>query len=189
MKCPEFQILLDLLENRVESSQTRKIQTHVTECENCSEKLEWARESQEAMKNMRLVDAPDYVIQKAISIFSKKPAKFSEWILAKLSFDSWITPKLAGVRSEDAGPRQRIYQTESCKIILMTEPDRWIGQIVPTQPGVEIAGCLVELTSKHKVVKSTVTNQNGEFMLAGKPSKNAELKIHGPEAILVRDLK
>jgi hypothetical protein len=34
-----------------------------------------------------------------------------------------------------------------------------------------------------------VTNQNGEFMLPGKPSKNAELKIHGPEAILVRDLK
>ncbi|MCI0447878.1 hypothetical protein L0152_32265, partial [bacterium] len=69
------------------------------------------------------------------------------------------------------------------------EPDRWIGQIVPTQPGIETSGCLVELTSKHKVLKSTVTNQNGEFMFPVRPTKNAELKIHGPEAILVRDFK
>ncbi|HEY7160775.1 MAG TPA: hypothetical protein VH815_05920 [Acidobacteriota bacterium] len=142
-----------------------------------------------AMKGMSLVDAPDYVVQRAIALFPKKATKFSDWVLAKLSFDSLVTPQLAGVRAEEAGPRQRIYQTDSFKIILMTESDRWIGQIVPTQPGVETAGCLVELTSKHKVLKSTVTNQNGEFMLSGKPSKNAELKIHGPEAILVRDIK
>jgi hypothetical protein len=189
MKCPEFQIILDMIENRLDRTQNKKTQTHISECKDCSEKLQWAQESLDAMKSMALVDAPDYVIQKAISIFPKKAAKFSDWVLAKLSFDSWLTPQMAGVRAEEAGPRQRIYQTDSCKIILMTEPYRWIGQLVPTQPGVETAGCLVELTSKHKVLKSTVTNQNGEFMLTGKPSKNAELKIHGPEAILVRDLK
>jgi hypothetical protein len=189
MKCPEFQIILDLIESRLDRSQNQKIQTHINECNHCSEKLNWAKESLAAMRDTALVDAPDYVIQRAIALFPKKAAKFSDWVLAKLSFDSWVTPQLAGVRAEDAGPRQRIYQTDSCKIILMTEPDRWIGQIVPIQPGVETAGCLVELTSKHKVLKSTVTNQNGEFMLPGKPSKNAELKIHGPEAILVRDLK
>jgi hypothetical protein len=190
MKCPEFQILLDLIESRLDRTQTKKMETHVSECNNCSDKLKWARESLSAMKNMSLVDAPDHVIQKAISLFPKKAASFSDWILAKLSFDSRLTPQLAGVRAEDAGPRQRIYQTDTCKIILMTEADRWIGQIVPTQPGVDAAGCLIELTSKqHKVLETTVTNQNGEFMLAVKPSKNVELKIHGPEAILVRDLK
>ena len=189
MKCPEFQIILDLMESRLDKKESQKIETHVSECKNCADKLKWAKESLAAMKSMAIVDAPDYVIQNAISIFPKKAVKFSDWVLAKLSFDSWVTPQLAGVRAEDAGPRQRIYQTETCKIILMTEPDRWIGQIVPTQPGIETAGCLVELTSKHKVLKSTVTNQNGEFMLLVKPTKNAELKIHGPEAILIRDFK
>src|SRR5262245_1554363 len=145
MKCPEFQIIVDLIENRLDRTQTQKTQTHISGCKNCGEKLKWARESLAAMKGMALVDAPDYVIQRAISIFPKKAAKFSDWVLAKLSFDSWVTPQLAGVRAEEAGPRQRIYQTDSCKIILMTEPDRWIGQLVPTQPGVDTAGCLVEL--------------------------------------------
>lgn len=189
MKCPEFQIILDLIDGRLDRTQNRKIETHVNECSNCAEKLKWAKASLGAMKNSALVDAPDYVIQRGISIFPKKTAKFSDWVLAKLSFDSWVTPQLAGVRGEDSATRQRIYQTDTCKIILMNEPDRWIGQIVPTQPGIETAGCLVELTTKHKVLKSTITNKNGEFILAVKPTKNAEIKIHGPEAIVVRDLK
>ncbi|MCI0413217.1 hypothetical protein L0222_10515, partial [bacterium] len=187
MKCPKFNILLDLIENRLDRVQARKIETHVNQCNACGNKIEWARGSLTAMRNASLVDAPDYVIQKAISLFPKKKAGFADWVLAKLDFDSWLTPQMAGIRSESAGPRQRIYQTDSYKIILMSEPDRWIGQIVPAQPGVETAGCLVELTSKQKVLVSTVTNQNGEFMLTSPRKKNIELRIHGPEAVLVRD--
>jgi hypothetical protein len=71
----------------------------------------------------------------------------------------------------------------------MNEPGRWIGQIVSEKPGVETAGCLVELSSGKKQLGSTVTNQNGEFMFTANRGKNLQLKIHGqPETVLISNL-
>ena len=123
------------------------------------------------MKNSTLIEAPEYVIQKAISIFPEQKMKLVDWVTAKLNFDSWLTPEMAGVRSEEVGPRQRIYNTDSYKIVLMNEPGRWIGQIVSGREGVETAGCLVELSSGKKVLGTTVTNQNGEFMFTADATK------------------
>ncbi len=187
MKCPEFDKILDLIENRLGKSEAKKVDTHMKSCTNCIEQAEWARKTMASMKNSTLIEAPEYVIQKAISIFPKERAKLLDWVTAKLNFDSWLTPEMAGVRSEDAAPRQRIYQTDSYKIVLMNEPGRWIGQIVSGREGVETAGCLVELSSGKKILGSTVTNQNGEFMFNAGANKNLTLKIHGqPESILIQ---
>jgi hypothetical protein len=189
MKCLEFNKILDFVDQNLSKAETQKVEAHLQECTKCAEQAEWAKMTFSAMKNSSLVDAPEYVIQKAVGIFPKQKAKIADWVLAKLNFDSWMVPEMAGVRSEDAGPRQRIYQTASYKIVLMNEPGRWIGQIVSEREGVEIAGCLIELSSGKKVLGSTMTNENGEFMLMADSKKNLQLKIHGqPESILISGL-
>jgi hypothetical protein len=186
MKCPESSKILDLIENRLAESESQKLETHIQECAKCVDLTEWARRTLATMKNSSLVDAPEYVIQKAVSIFPKEKVKISDWIIAKLNFDSWRTPEMAGMRSEDAGPRQLIYHTYSYKIVLMNEPGRLIGQIVSDRANVETAGCLIELSAGKKTLGSTVTNQNGEFMLNTETRKNLTLKIHGqPESVLI----
>jgi hypothetical protein len=186
MKCPEFSKILDLIENRLAKSERQTLDAHIHECAKCMDQAEWARKTLATMKNSSLIEAPEYIIQKAISIFPKEKVKISDWVIAKLNFDSWRTPEMAGVRSEDAGPRQLIYHTNSYKIVLMNEPGRLIGQIVSDRADVETAGCLIELSSGRKTLGSTVTNQNGEFMLSAEPKKNLTLKIHGqPESVLI----
>ncbi len=189
MKCPEFMKILDLVDNRLGKVETQKIKGHISTCAKCTDQAEWARKTLSSMKSSGLVDAPEYAIQKAISIFPKEKVKLAEWVIAKLNFDSWMSPQTAGVRSEDAGPRQRIYQTESYKIILMNEPGRWIGQVVSEKPGVEAAGCLVELSSGKKHLGSTITNQNGEFMFSSNRNNDLQLKIHGQaETVVIGNL-
>ncbi|HSE42964.1 MAG TPA: hypothetical protein VLH08_19535 [Acidobacteriota bacterium] len=189
MKCLEFNKILDFIDQKLSKSEAQKVEAHIQQCIKCADQAEWAKGTLSAMKSPSLVDAPEYVIQKAVGIFPKQKAKIADWVLAKLNFDSWMVPEMAGVRSEDAGPRQRIYQTASYKIVLMNEPGRWIGQIVSEREGAEIAGCLIELSSGKKVLRSTVTNENGEFMLLADANKNLQLKIYGiSEWIIINGL-
>jgi hypothetical protein len=186
MKCPEFSKILDFIENRLAKSESQKLETHIQECAKCVDQAEWARKTLATMKNSSPIEAPEYVIQKAVSIFPKEKVKIADWVIAKLNFDSWLAPEMAGVRSKEAGSRQLIYHTGSYKIVLMNEPGRLIGQIVSDRSDVETAGCLIELSSGKKFLGSTVTNQNGEFMLNAAAKKNLTLKIHGqPESVLI----
>lgn len=189
---PEFAEILDLLEGKgkLPSGQKNKVESHLgSGCSACMENMKWARITTSLMKSADLIDAPEFVVQKALAAFTPKRRSLQEWIRAKLEFDSSLVPALQGVRSEDAGPRQWTYATSSHKVFLMLQPDSkgstLTGQVVAGSSKSDSASCLVELIRGKKVVASGSTNENGEFVLSPVPAK-CDLRIHGDhESILI----
>lgn len=186
MKHPEFDTLLDLAEGKKSASNTRDLKAHVQGCEQCREAVEWAKNSFRLMHADQMVDAPEHVIQKGLAAFQPKKASIAEWILAKMEFDSWQLPTMAGVRTTEKGPRQCIYLTDHYKVILMLNRDSVIGQLIPLTTNARPDSCLVEMASGKKVVARQRTNKNGEFVLDRAAKKQMALTIHGdPDSIRI----
>ena len=69
MNCPEFSEIVDLAEDRLDPSSRKKVEAHASECAECAEKRLWVEQNIGAMKSAtRLADAPEFAIQKAISL-------------------------------------------------------------------------------------------------------------------------
>jgi hypothetical protein len=187
---PEFAEILDLLEGKLPSGLKNKVESHLESgCSGCAESMQWARLTTSLMKSADLIDAPEFMVQKALRAFPRKRRSLQEWIHARLEFDSSLVPALQGVRSEDAGPRQWTYATRSHKVFLMLQPgskgSMLTGQVVAGSSKSDNVSCLVELIRGKKVVASGSTNENGEFMLSPVPAK-CDLRIHGDrESILI----
>lgn len=191
MKCPELSEVLDLIENRLDTSSRKRIESHVLQCAGCTGKKEWAERTMTAMKNQnQLYDAPEYAIQKAAKLLPARKQGLGDWILAKLDFDSWMAPATAGVRAEDRGPRQCVYVTDAYRVYLMLEAGdkngRMVGQLVANSASAEPSHCLVEVSDSKKVLGKTITGESGEFLFEVPRNKNLQLKIHGdPESVLI----
>lgn len=189
MKCPEFSQILDKIEGRLEPLESARVESHLSDCGACADKKTWAERSMQAMKSkVPIFDAPEYALRKAIALMPEKKAGFAEWILAKLDFDSWAQPAIAGVRAEDRGIRQFVYVTDAYRIHLMLEPQgktaKVTGQVIPKTP--EHAEYLVELADSKKLLNQTKTSDHGEFLLEGPRNKELQLKIHGEaESVLI----
>ena len=191
MRCPEYSEILDLVESRLDSGSVKKVEAHVAGCSDCHERRQWAERTMAAMRTQnRVFDAPEYAVQKAISLVSGRKAGLGEWIKAKLDFDSWAVPAAAGVRSEEQGSRQCVYVTDAYRVHLMLDTSkktvRMTGQLVANAPSAEPAHCLVEATDSLKSLGQATTNESGEFLLEVPRNKQVQLKIHGdPESILI----
>ena len=193
MKCLELEQILDYTEGRLDKTEAGKIKTHLNACSSCQNTAEWAATTIKSIASRELVDAPEYLIHRAIQIFPAKKSSFADWVMAKLSFDTALTPALAGMRSAETEPRQRVFETYTHKIILMSETGsegiRWTGQIVANQPDAETAGCLVELAKGKKIVVHSTTNQNGEFTMSSPKGTRFDLRIHTePQSFIVPNL-
>lgn len=190
---PEFAEILDLLEGKLASGLKNKVDSHLRSgCSDCAENMKWARVTTSLMKSADLIDAPEFVVQKALRAFPRKRRSLQEWIRARLEFDSALAPALQGVRSEDAGPRQWTYATSSHRVFLMLQPgakgSTLTGQVVAGSLKSDPASCLVELIRGKKVVASGSTNENGEFTLSPVPAK-CDLRIHGDEESILIPLR
>jgi hypothetical protein len=191
MKCPEFSEILDFIDNKLQPGAKKKIESHLKNgCEQCQLSLKKASEIIQLMKSDQMTKAPDYVVQKAISLFPSGRTNLLDWVKAKLDFDSWTAPELAGVRSMDRGPRHLSYTTDHYKIVLLLQTSKEgtgvTGQLIPKESASESDRCLVEVSSKNRIVASQYTNDQGEFWLGTLPVKKFDLLIHGDsEAIRI----
>ena len=191
MKCPEFQEILDLVEDKLKPEARKKVEKHISGgCHQCREVRDWASKTIQLMNQDQLVDAPEYAVQKAISLFQGKKNSVLDWVRGKLDFDSWAMPAMAGVRSEDRGPRQMVYITGHYKVVLLLpyarENSMLTGQLIGTDSEAIAKGCLVQVAIKRKIIDSSLTNASGEFVLSSVPDKKAELLIYGePESIRI----
>jgi hypothetical protein len=190
MKCPEFKELLDLVENKMSASKRATVNSHIKECAKCAGDRAWAERTFQAMKaSSQLYDAPEYAIRKATGLLTPKQA-LGDWVLAELSFDSWLSPEATGVRSASPGPRQYEYRTDAYSIHLMMDPAgkqaRVTGQLVANRPDAVATHCLVELADSKSVLRQVSTGRNGEFAFEAPTRRKLQLKIHGdPESVLL----
>jgi hypothetical protein len=191
MKCPEFSEILDFIENKLSPDSKKRLEKHLKSgCLKCNDQYGWALETIQLMKSSKMVEAPEYVVKKANSLFPERKKKLFDWVRAQLDFDSWSVPEIAGVRSKHLGPRQLSYGTENYKVILLLQSEKdsatLTGQLIPKMSTAKVEGCLVQLRSKSKIINSKFTNAAGEFILSPVPSKKFVLLIHGdPESIRI----
>lgn len=192
MKCPEFSEILDLIDNKLSPESKKRVEEHLKKdgCHKCGELFNWSSQTIQVLKSNQVVEAPEYAVQKAVSLFQERKGGLLDWVRAKLDFDSWALPAMAGVRSEDRGPHQVSYVTENYKVLLMlpTNEERatLTGQLIATNGDVSVEGCLVQVESKNRVIVSRFTNRTGEFILDPVPAKKFDLLIHGdPESIRI----
>ena len=192
MKCPQFQEVLDLVDGKLSSSLGEKVKRHLqTGCGKCAESYEWATRIVRAMKANEIVQPPEYVAQRALALFQRREKGLLDWVCAKLEFDSWSVPELAGIRSEDRGPRQYSYVTENYQVVMMLQQQgkksfSLTGQLIAKTPSATIEGCLIQVSGKDKILESKVTGKTGEFIFSSVPSKNFDLLIHAdPESVRI----
>jgi hypothetical protein len=106
---------------------------------------------------------------------------------AKLLFDSFLQPVLAGVRSAGAGTRQMLYRADPYQIDVQLEmkPNgNWIvvtGQLLNlSNPKIIAAGIRILVSNMHGDVVHTVANQFGEFSGEVKNSGDLQLTFATP---------
>ena len=94
-------------------------------------------------------------------------------VIAQLIYDSLQQPLLAGTRSEGVTQRQLVYQTADHSIELQIvshsrSTAEMVGQILPRAESgfASVAGILIDLKRKEESVWSTLTNDNGEFIVS-----------------------
>lgn len=161
-------------------------------CKRCGEVLQtWTRIHQAAQRD-RSYDPPEAAARmaKAILPLHAKKAKPS---IARLLFDSFQNPVIAGVRSASTTVRQLLYGVGTYRIDLRMEPQMdsdkisLVGQVLnsadPIKAGAQVT---VALLRGNKVLGESQTNALGEFQLECSLEGQLQLVLSLPRS---RDVK
>jgi hypothetical protein len=103
--------------------------------------------------------------------------------IGRLVYDSFRDPLPAGMRSEDLGSRQVVYEAGSLSIDLRLERDRatpaaiLVGQITDRDAPGRPIDAPVLLMSRRDVVAHAVTNRFGEFQVEYTPAAHLKLLV------------
>jgi len=130
---------------------------------------------------------PEWAVQSACDIFEQqRPAKGLSLprLVAKLVFDSFGEPALAGVRSQGEITHQAMYEAGDYCVDLRMERERradavvLAGQITNrTQPEQRVSRVPVILMSGKEVMARTVSNGSGEFQIECQAKKSLRLCV------------
>lgn len=202
MKCPSFERLIDYLDNRLPDAEAAGVATHLaTSCADCAESRDWYQQVRKVAASDDTVTPPPWVLKRAVRIFDtqrdrpKLPARIGQAI-AKLVFDSFARPALAGVRSTETANRQLLYRAGDYSIDLQIAPSEHtradlIGQVLKEgDPTFEsVAGLNFGIARGGETVFSAVTDEMGEFKVSGLEQGLYDLRVELSEgSITVPDL-
>jgi hypothetical protein len=178
-----FELLVDLAEGRLASTDSRDARSHLAGCEKCRTALGELESIIAAMQSDDLLTPPQYVTQRALQIFRPKDEPVSalqarlQSLVALLSFDSGFTPAY-GMRGGPGQARQLFYSVNEFDIDLRLAPhaDEWRieGQLL----GGSTVGT-AELVSVGRRYSGEL-NDLGEFAFAGVHADSYRLCITLP---------
>ena len=107
-----------------------------------------------------------------------------ERTLARLVFDSFRQPMLAGVRTQDRQTRHALYEAGGYSVDLRLEHQRpadlasLVGQLADREhPGVDADDVRVELRTRKGILASATCNRFGEFQLEYRPAPALRLDV------------
>ena len=195
MTCPEFQQLLDYLDVRLERAASDVVSTHLAlGCRQCEGDREWYLQVKEIASGDDSIEPPSWVLKRALRIFDATPARAgiaarAGLVVASLVFDSLRQPAVAGARSSGVEGRQLLYRAEDYSIDVQVAPmdqqsAELTGQILREgEPRFEsVAGLRIDLIDEARTTLTAVTNERGEFAIAGVDFGSYELKVEVKEA-------
>lgn len=189
MKCPAFEQVIDYLDGKLTPAEAGRINTHLaSDCAACAETRAWYARVREVTAGDDTVAPPAWVFKRAARIFdtARRP-RLVERIgeaVARLVFDSFARPQLAGIRSTETANRQLLYRAEDYSIDLQVAPTDearrgLIGQIL--REGEEkfesVANRRLDLMRDGEPFYSTVTDERGEFHFRSVKHGTYDLRI------------
>jgi len=197
MKCPGFEKLIDYLDGLLKTEAADAVATHLASgCERCAADRQWYETVKAVAAGDDTTEPPPWVLRRALNLFAgdRERASLGQRIgeaIAKLVFDSMARPALVGVRSTETANRQLMYSAGdySIDVQVMTayQPRaEVIGQILrkSEQRFESVAGLALDLKCEGDVVKSTITNDLGEFALTGVYYGRYDLEVKTPEGAI-----
>jgi hypothetical protein len=127
-------------------------------------------------------EPPESALRLARAIY-RRPQK-PESVLAKLVYDSFRQPLLAGVRTQDRQTRHALYEAGGYYVDLRVEHQRaadmatLIGQLADRErPGADADGVRVELRTRKATIATASCNRFGEFQIDYRPAPALRLDV------------
>jgi hypothetical protein len=131
-------------------------------------------------------DPPEYAVQCARAIYvlqHPREVKRAPGFVAKLVYDSFRAPLLAGVRSQQQGVAQQLlYEAGPYHLDLQLQRKIdssevvMLGQIASReQPAIGVPNVPVLLLSEHSVLSKALSNHLGEFIMEYRPASSMRL--------------
>jgi hypothetical protein len=140
-----------------------------------------------------MVEPPSWVLKQAIRLFESRAARERTSFgfvgaIASLVFDSFARPALVGVRSTETANRQLLYHADDysidLQISLSDQPQAdLVGQVL--RKGdlrfESVAGLPLHLVREGETLRSTATNENGEFVIDSVDCGEYDIRIEAPD--------
>jgi hypothetical protein len=184
----ELEQLLDFVRGLATEGDRAAMQDHLSAgCRKCGRALAMFRKLAAASAADTTYTVPDYAVRSARAIFAlQRPEKVHilPRILARLVYDSFREPALAGVRSQHKITRQAMYEAGDYCVDLRMEQERGainvvlVGQIANRmEPRKKMASVPIVLMSGKQVLGRAVSNRLGEFQIEYQPQKSLSLHV------------
>lgn len=190
---------VDFVRGVVSPELRKKMQGHLNAgCEECGEVAGlFLRIAEQAIEDSRS-EVPDYVVRNLRALYSlQRPeeVRLLPRTIARLVFDSFREPVVAGVRSQQSVAHQLMYVAGAYCVDLRLEREPgskhvlMVGQIANREGGARgVVEVPVFLLSRNFVVNKTATNKFGEFAMEYAPMRGLRLfaPIPGENHIEIR---
>jgi hypothetical protein len=185
------EVVLDLLDGRIDSSQMPDLNAHIEQCSSCGRQLDEWRTIHSMLGRPHLASAPAQLLRLADSIFEPMASPVREGIrkvVAALVFDSFRQPAFAGVRGA-AEARQVVLRAEDFDVHVKISGDpgqqQLIGQIFPRNESRFVDNAQLQLLKDGERVGLTVVDQFGGFQFEEVPQGTLSLQIDLPRLTVV----
>jgi hypothetical protein len=198
MKCPGFERLIDYLDGRLSDEEAGLVDIHLSSgCRKCAADRVWYERVRSIAGRDDMVEPPSWVLKRAIRLFESRPARESATsrligAIATLVFDSFARPALAGARSTETTNRQLLYRADPYSVDLqITASDQpqtdLVGQVLHKGDlrFESVAGLPLRWIREGETLRSTATNQNGEFVIEAVDFGEYELRIEAPDLEII----
>jgi hypothetical protein len=172
---------LDFIRGAADSTRATPMQHHLSShCVRCEAVVRVLRCFAEQAAAEAAKEAPPEVVRRVEAIFPQRRAKSLN--LARLVFDSFREPLLAGMRAEELPSRHVRYQADNVVVDLQMEQDAGVvsllGQISYRERSLPATtGLPVLLMTARGLVASAVCNGLGEFELEYKAVRDLRMYV------------
>jgi hypothetical protein len=185
-----FAQLLDWVEGRLSAHEASSITTDLAAADRPTQaNLGWIQAFQAATSDIQLVAPPSSVRTLLESRFAayartRQTPNIVQQLIAFLSFDSYMAPTMAGVRSGQgpSGQRQYVYATDDADIALNFRQRPSVGdyilsgQVFPKGPAVPLS-LHANIQSNDQAFGEAEVDDLGEFVFEGIPPGEYELTL------------
>jgi hypothetical protein len=186
------EVVLDLVEGRLDHDQESFWKRHLGSCEECRQEATRWRQLGLNLKRAHLKSAPDIDVHEAMAIFPEprnEEKRGIRSVLASIVFDSGTEPAFAGARGTLPSARQLVMRAEEFDIHVKIWGDadhrEMLGQLLPRSGQDFVQSARFHLLCNGERIESTAVDDLGEFRFTDVPDGKLSLQIDLPNLTVI----